>query len=69
MAWFGPKGIATMTFSLIVLSKSIPDGERIFDLAALVVVCSVFAHSLTDTPGAEWIARRSERAAAGKPPA
>ena len=51
MAWFGPKGIATVTFSLIVLSKSIPDGGRVFDLAALVVVCSVFAHSLTDTPG------------------
>ena len=64
MAWFGPKGIATVTFSLIVLSKSIPDGERVFDLAALVVVCSVFAHSLTDHPGSEWIARRAERAAA-----
>ena len=64
MAWFGPKGIATVTFSLIVLSKAIPDGERVFDLAALVVVCSVFAHSLTDHPGSEWIARRSERAAA-----
>jgi sodium/hydrogen antiporter len=64
MAWFGPKGIATVTFSLIVLSKSIPDGERVFDLAALVVVCSVFAHSLTDHPGSEWIARRSERAPA-----
>ena len=61
MAWFGPKGIATVTFSLIVLSKSIPDGERVFDLAALVVVCSVFVHSLTDHPGSEWIARRSER--------
>src|SRR6478752_27366 len=44
MAWFGPKGVATMTFSLLVLSEGIPAGERIFNLAALVVVCSVIAH-------------------------
>jgi NhaP-type Na+/H+ or K+/H+ antiporter len=60
MAWFGPKGVATMTFSLLVLSQAIPQGERIFNLAALVVMCSVVAHGLTDTPGAEWIARRAE---------
>ena len=63
MSWFGPKGIATVTFSLIVLGETIPQGGRIFNLAALVVVCSVFAHSFTDTPGTEWIARRSEERA------
>jgi NhaP-type Na+/H+ or K+/H+ antiporter len=59
MAWFGPKGVATMTFSLLVLSKGIPQGERIFNLAALVVLCSIVLHGVTDTPGAEWLARRS----------
>jgi NhaP-type Na+/H+ or K+/H+ antiporter len=61
MAWFGPKGVATMTFSLLVLGKDIPAGERIFHLSALAVVCSIIAHGLTDTPGVEWIARRQER--------
>jgi sodium/hydrogen antiporter len=61
MAWFGPKGVATMTFSLLVLAEGIPDGERIFNLAALVVMCSVIVHGLSDTPGAEWIGRRAER--------
>src|SRR4051794_24093721 len=28
MAWFGPKGVATMTFSLLVLGSAVPDGER-----------------------------------------
>ena len=59
MAWFGPKGVATVTFSLLVLGESIPGGEQIFNLTALVVVCSVFVHSFTDTPGSEWIARRT----------
>jgi sodium/hydrogen antiporter len=61
MAWFGPKGVATMTFSLLVLSEGIPAGDRIFNIAALVVLCSVVVHGLTDTGGAEWIGRRAER--------
>jgi sodium/hydrogen antiporter len=66
MAWFGPKGVATMTFSLLVLSEGIPQGERIFNLAALVVLCSIVLHGVTDTPGAEWLARRAERRAAAE---
>jgi NhaP-type Na+/H+ or K+/H+ antiporter len=61
MAWFGPKGVATMTFSLLVLSQPVAAGQRIFNLAALVVFCSILAHGLTDQPGSEWIARRSTR--------
>jgi len=63
MAWFGPKGVATMTFSLLVLSDRIHAGARIFDLAALAVFTSIILHGVTDTAGAEWIARRSEREA------
>jgi sodium/hydrogen antiporter len=59
MAWFGPKGVATMTFSLLVLGSGVPDGEQIFGLAALVVLCSIVAHGVTDTPGSEWMARRA----------
>jgi NhaP-type Na+/H+ or K+/H+ antiporter len=61
MAWFGPKGVATMTFSLLILSDRINAGPRIFNLAALTVFCSILVHGLTDTPGAEWIARRAAR--------
>ena len=60
MAWFGPKGVATMTFSLLVLADRIPGNERLFNLAALCVFVSILAHGLSDTPGAEWIARRAE---------
>jgi NhaP-type Na+/H+ or K+/H+ antiporter len=71
MSWFGPKGVATMTFSLLVLSDQIVSGTRIFNLAALVVFCSIIAHGVTDSGGAAWIARRAEteeeaRRAAGK---
>jgi NhaP-type Na+/H+ or K+/H+ antiporter len=58
MAWFGPKGVSTMTFSLLVLGRHIAAGSRIFNLAALTVVCSVILHGLTDEAGAGWISRR-----------
>jgi sodium/hydrogen antiporter len=58
MAWFGPKGVATMTFSLLVLAEGFAGSERIFNLAALCVFASILVHGLTDTPGSNWIARR-----------
>jgi len=61
MGWFGPKGVATMTFALLVLDQNISSGPRIFDLTALVVFCSIIVHGLTDTPGANWIAAHAER--------
>lgn len=61
MAWFGPKGVATMTFSLLVLSSGVRAGNRIFDLAALVVFSSVLIHGVTDTFGANWLAARATR--------
>jgi NhaP-type Na+/H+ or K+/H+ antiporter len=60
MAWFGPKGVATMTFSLLVLADAIPANERLFNIAALCVFVSILAHGLSDTPGVDWIAKRAE---------
>jgi sodium/hydrogen antiporter len=62
MAWFGPKGVATMTFALFVLGSAVPDGEQIAVIAAVTVFISIIAHGLTDQPGAEWLAKREERA-------
>jgi sodium/hydrogen antiporter len=69
MAWFGPKGVATMTFSVLVLSEGIAAGSTIFNLAALTVFCSIIAHGVTDTAGADWLARREEARSAEEPPA
>jgi sodium/hydrogen antiporter len=61
MAWFGPKGVATMAFALLVLGSEVPQGERVANIAALVVLVSIIVHGLTDQPGAEWIARHAAR--------
>lgn len=57
MAWFGPKGVATMTFSLLILGRDVQSGQRIFNIAALAVFASILLHGITDSPGTNWIAR------------
>ena len=52
MAWFGPKGVATMTFSLLVLSRGhrrAASGSSTSPRSCVFV--SILAHGLTDTPG------------------
>jgi NhaP-type Na+/H+ and K+/H+ antiporter len=58
MAWFGPKGVASMLFALFVLKAGVEDGDLIFDIAAIAIISSIVAHGLTDTVGAKWMARR-----------
>jgi NhaP-type Na+/H+ or K+/H+ antiporter len=59
MAWFGPKGVASMLFALFVLKSRAEDATLIFDIAAIAIICSIVAHGLTDTVGAKWVARRT----------
>jgi NhaP-type Na+/H+ or K+/H+ antiporter len=58
ISWFGPKGVASMLFALFVLKSQVPNGELIFDIAAVAIIASIAAHGLTDTVGARWLARR-----------
>ena len=63
MAWFGPKGVATMTFALFVLGSSVPDARPVASIAALTVFISIIVHGLSDQPGAEWMARKAAETA------
>jgi len=58
IAWFGPKGVASMLFALFVLASGAPDRTLVFDIASFVILASILAHGLTDTVGARWIEQR-----------
>jgi NhaP-type Na+/H+ and K+/H+ antiporter len=58
IAWFGPKGVASMLFALLVLDSSVPNATLVFDVASFVILASIVAHGLTDTVGSRWIERR-----------
>jgi sodium/hydrogen antiporter len=67
IAWFGPKGVASMLFALFVLKSTVERGGLIFDVAAFTIVSSIVAHGLTDTVGASWIERQMRRRQAIEP--
>jgi NhaP-type Na+/H+ or K+/H+ antiporter len=71
MAWFGPKGAASMLFAVLVLDRAVQNASLIFDVAAFVIVSSIVVHGLTDTVGASWIEKRvkaAEEEPTGEPP-
>jgi len=61
VAWFGPKGFASVVYGLIVLESGARLADQMFHLVALVVVVSILAHSSTDVPIAHYFARQSAR--------
>ncbi|MEV0584562.1 cation:proton antiporter [Nonomuraea sp. NPDC050310] len=48
VAWFGPKGFASVVYGLIVLSSGIAAGQEVFQLVAVTIVLSILLHSSTD---------------------
>jgi len=58
LGWFGPRGLASIVFAVIVINAEVPGGE----LLALVVICTVFlslvAHGISANPLAKWLGRK-----------
>ncbi len=59
IGWFGPKGVASMLFALLVAASTEHNRNLIFDIAAYAIVASIAAHGLTDTIGPRWIEGRT----------
>jgi NhaP-type Na+/H+ or K+/H+ antiporter len=58
LGWFGPRGLASIVFAIIVINAKVAGGEFL----ALVVICTVFlsliAHGISANPLAKWIGRK-----------
>ncbi len=62
LGWFGPRGLASIVFAVIVIEESQLPHEHLIVLAIyLTVGLSVFAHGLTAAPLADRYARWYER--------
>jgi len=59
VAWFGPKGFASVVYGLLVLDSGAAQADAMFHLVALVIFASILAHSSTDVPIAHAFARAS----------
>jgi NhaP-type Na+/H+ or K+/H+ antiporter len=61
LAWFGPRGLASIVFAVIVLDNSLPGAEFISVIVACTIILSAFAHGLTANPLASALAARLKK--------
>ena len=58
LGWFGPRGLATVLFAIVILDEShLPHGQLVFDVAMLTALFSVVVHGVTATPFSERYGR------------
>jgi NhaP-type Na+/H+ or K+/H+ antiporter len=50
MGWFGPRGLASLLFALLVVSQGVPGADRLLAITGIVVIASVVAHGVSATP-------------------
>lgn len=59
VGWFGPRGVATILFALLMLEEAhVVGGPALMVTAMTAVLMSIFAHGLTAAPAARWYAAR-----------
>lgn len=68
IGWFGPRGLASILFALLVLEQvDGAAGETVFATATLTILLSVFAHGITANPLTGRLAAHLSAHADGRP--
>ena len=59
VGWFGPRGLASLLFALLVVSEfEMPHGDTILNFAVATVLLSMVAHGLSAIPGTALYSRQ-----------
>ena len=58
MGWFGPRGLASIVFGVIVLNAHLPNSGPIATIVACTIILSILAHGITANPWAKAFGER-----------
>lgn len=62
LAWFGPRGLASVLFAVLVIEElPVPHAQEIAQIVIITVLLSVVAHGITAAPLSALYAKRLER--------
>lgn len=62
LGWFGPRGLASILFVLLILEQSdVPHRDTILSITVVTVVLSVLLHGITAAPFARWYGRLADQ--------
>jgi len=62
IGWFGPRGLASIVFAVIVLNANLPNGGVLAMTVVCTVLLSIILHGLSANPWAGGFGERSRRA-------
>jgi NhaP-type Na+/H+ or K+/H+ antiporter len=62
LGWFGPRGLASIVFGVIVMGADLENGRMITVIVACTVTLSIIAHGVTANPWARGLGARASRA-------
>lgn len=54
LGWFGPRGLATIVFTIMVININLPHGDTIFTIVSFTVMLSITLHGISAKP---WVDR------------
>jgi len=57
IGWFGPRGLASMVFGLLVVVERGQGADGLFSIISLVILASVVLHGITASPGVSLYSR------------
>jgi NhaP-type Na+/H+ or K+/H+ antiporter len=62
LGWFGPRGLATVLFALLVVGQlgALKHGDEILTISAIAVALSAVLHGVSAAPGARWYGGKIE---------
>jgi len=58
LGWFGPRGLASIVFAIIVINKGVPGGKFIAMVVVLTVFLSLVAHGVSANPLAKLLGQK-----------
>jgi NhaP-type Na+/H+ or K+/H+ antiporter len=58
LGWFGPRGLASIVFAIIVLNKGVAGSKFVAMIVGLTVFFSLVAHGVSANPLAKLIGQR-----------
>ncbi|WP_027184560.1 cation:proton antiporter [Desulfovibrio inopinatus] len=62
MGWFGPRGLASVVFAVLILDGKLPHGQTIVLTAILTICLSILTHGLTAVPLSRAFGREGDSA-------
>ena len=66
MGWFGPRGLASIVFAVIVVNARVSNSGIIAATAVCTIMLSILFHGITANPWARGFGKRYRRAKSGQ---